>query len=178
MAGFMKVNNSIKEISSIFCKVNNEIKEVASVWEKKNGQVKQIWSGAVEIPPGTIIPFYGSINDIPEGWVVCDGTNGAPNLVNKFVRGGTNIGATGGSTTHSHTLSSYSHSHNVSSSSHRHAFDTRYLGTLRYRSSDSVYTNYNGSHTHSATSSSHNHGGTNSASNIPPNCALLFIMKL
>lgn len=37
------------------------------------------------IPPGTIAMFNGQ-SEIPEGWAVCDGTNGTPNLVGKFIK--------------------------------------------------------------------------------------------
>jgi hypothetical protein len=47
--------------------------------------------------------WSGSITSIPSGWALCDGTNGTPDLRNKFVygvSGGENPGATGGSITH------------------------------------------------------------------------------
>lgn len=37
------------------------------------------------IPSGTIVMYNGK-SDIPEGWVVCDGNNGTPNLVGKFIK--------------------------------------------------------------------------------------------
>ena len=36
------------------------------------------------IPPGTIVMWSGS--SIPEGWTICDGNNGTPNLVGKFIK--------------------------------------------------------------------------------------------
>lgn len=39
-----------------------------------------------QIPIGTIIAFHGST--LPTGWAVCDGNNGTPNLVGKFIKGG------------------------------------------------------------------------------------------
>lgn len=41
------------------------------------------------IPIGTIIMWYGSIDKIPPGWVICDGRNNTPNLVDRFIKGGT-----------------------------------------------------------------------------------------
>ncbi len=32
------------------------------------------------VPKGTIAFFYGSASDIPPGWVICNGSNGTPNL--------------------------------------------------------------------------------------------------
>ena len=41
------------------------------------------------IPIGGIIMWSGSIANIPTGWALCNGSNGTPNLTNKFVYGGT-----------------------------------------------------------------------------------------
>ncbi|OBW61105.1 MAG: hypothetical protein A9183_03095 [Dehalococcoides mccartyi] len=53
------------------------------------------------IPTGVIAMWHGLLANIPTGWVLCDGNNGTPNLVNKFVKGvatsSTNPGTTGGS---------------------------------------------------------------------------------
>lgn len=40
------------------------------------------------IPIGTIIMF-NNIQNIPDGWHICDGTNGTPNLIGKFIKAGT-----------------------------------------------------------------------------------------
>lgn len=39
------------------------------------------------IPIVAIIPYNGSLSDIPSGWALCDGTNGTPDLRDKFVMG-------------------------------------------------------------------------------------------
>lgn len=39
------------------------------------------------IPKGTIVLWSGAIATIPNGWVLCDGTNGTPDLRNRFVVG-------------------------------------------------------------------------------------------
>ncbi len=78
-------------------------------------------------PVGTITIWTGLLNDIPRKWQLCDGTNGTPNLIAKFVKGAptsTEAGATGGEdqvvlTTnqlpvHTHSTSgSTSHNHQV-----------------------------------------------------------------
>lgn len=54
----------------------------------------------VKASVGTIVIWSGTIDNIPTGWQVCDGTNGTPDLRDKFVLGaGTihDIGETGGS---------------------------------------------------------------------------------
>lgn len=43
------------------------------------------------IPIGTIIMF-NSTQNIPDGWHICDGTNGTPNLIGKFIKAGTSLG--------------------------------------------------------------------------------------
>jgi hypothetical protein len=63
------------------------------------------WQPAV--PSGVIVMWSGTLANIPSGWALCDGTNGTPDLRDKFVMGvsaGQDPGTTGGSTTHSHSL--------------------------------------------------------------------------
>lgn len=40
-------------------------------------------------PIGTIIPYAGDLSKIPYGWHVCDGTNGTPDLSERFLEGTT-----------------------------------------------------------------------------------------
>jgi len=50
---------------------------------------------------GMIMQWYGASNAVPSGWGLCDGTNGTPDLRNKFVVGAGStytMGTTGGST--------------------------------------------------------------------------------
>ncbi len=52
------------------------------------------------VPIGAISVWTGSISTIPEGWIICDGTNGTPDLRVKFPKGvpndSTDPGLTGG----------------------------------------------------------------------------------
>lgn len=51
---------------------------------------------------GMIMQWYGASSGVPSGWAICDGTNGTPDLRNKFVVGAGStytMGASGGSTT-------------------------------------------------------------------------------
>lgn len=41
----------------------------------------------MSMPIGTILPYVGSLSNIPSGWRLCDGTNGTPNLKGMFLRG-------------------------------------------------------------------------------------------
>lgn len=50
--------------------------------------------------------WHGQIVDIPNGWALCDGTQGTPDLRARFVRGaplGLNPGRTGGTDAHVHS---------------------------------------------------------------------------
>ena len=51
------------------------------------------------IPKGSIIMFNGTASEIPEGWHICDGTEGTPNLIGKFIKASDISGGTGGSST-------------------------------------------------------------------------------
>jgi hypothetical protein len=86
------------------------------------------------IPAGIIVMWSGAIIDVPSGWYLCDGTNGTPNLRDRFVIGAGStysVAATGGSKdaivgSHTHTAtftgSALSgHSHGVSDPGHSHA---------------------------------------------------------
>jgi len=89
------------------------------------------------VPSGAILMWSGSIGSIPSGWLICDGTNGTPDLRSRFVVGAGStyaVNATGGSAdaiavAHTHTYSgttggmsaNASHSHSVSDPGHSHS---------------------------------------------------------
>lgn len=63
---------------------------------------------------GCISAWQGSLGSIPTGWALCDGTNGTPDLRDKFVvcSGDTyNPDDTGGSKEHNHDFTSEDHWH-------------------------------------------------------------------
>lgn len=63
-------------------------------------------SGLVNLPVGIICMWSGSIASIPAGWGLCNGTNGTPDLRDRFVAGAGGalaVAAVGGSATHTHT---------------------------------------------------------------------------
>lgn len=67
------------------------------------------------IPSGTVIMWTGTWENIPDGWVSCDGTLGTPDLRALFIRAaGSGIvdNATGGSLTHNHT-GDITHNHDM-----------------------------------------------------------------
>ena len=78
----------------------------------------QASSGAT-IPAGLISMWSGSIGSIPSGWYLCDGSNGTPNLTDRFIIGAGSayaVNGTGGATSvtlvtanmpaHTHTATS------------------------------------------------------------------------
>lgn len=67
------------------------------------------------LPYGIILMWSGSIASIPNGWTLCDGTNGTPDLREKFIIAASATitpGSTGGSSTITPTMSTSGlHSH-------------------------------------------------------------------
>lgn len=49
------------------------------------------------VPSGTIVMWHGSVASIPTGWRLCNGQNGTPNLVDRFVVGAAGRWAPGNS---------------------------------------------------------------------------------
>lgn len=63
---------------------------------------------------GMIVLWQGAIVDIPNGWALCDGNNGTPDLRNRFVVGAGDTydpDDTGGAVDHTHTFTGDGHSH-------------------------------------------------------------------
>jgi len=109
--------------------------------------------------PGMIMLWNGSVDTIPSGWHLCDGTMGTPDLRNKFVvaAGDTySVDEEGGSDTQTHTFTGDGHNHPF-------AGPTVYAAgnDLKDRSSIVYVT-----------------GTTNSSDNRPTFYALCYIQKL
>jgi hypothetical protein len=51
------------------------------------GEMRQNGAQVRTVPVGGIIMYDGLIADIPAGWQLCDGTNGTPDMRNRFVIG-------------------------------------------------------------------------------------------
>jgi len=68
------------------------------------------------VPLGGIINWSGAIVNIPDGYQICDGTNGTPDLRNRMIVGAGQAYAvddTGGSATHLHAYDNGVHAHSV-----------------------------------------------------------------
>ena len=48
------------------------------------------------MPIGSIIMFNGKAEEIPSGWAICNGENGTPNLLDRFILASTYCGGMGG----------------------------------------------------------------------------------
>jgi len=92
---------------------------------------------------GIIVLWNGNLSSIPEGWALCDGSNGTPNLTDRFIMSVgefENPGETGGSINHSHNYHELpNHDHSISDSGHRHWIFEK-DGTVGPRAESSVTT--------------------------------------
>ncbi|MBA7623567.1 hypothetical protein ES703_30964 [subsurface metagenome] len=65
---------------------------------------------------GMIIVWYGAIVDIPDGWALCDGSNGTPDLRNRSIVGPGGryaVDEAGGARWQSHTFTGDGHKHDI-----------------------------------------------------------------
>ena len=145
----------------------------------------------VPYPSGAIVCWYGKLNDIPPGWMLCDGNNGTPDLRGRFIRGvadaTTDPGTTGGQdslTLSTSQLPNHSHSGRTSNDGeHNHSVNVNtnltdgdsdaYAGgtTNMHRSTT------DGSHSHNLDGSVGDAGGGASINNEPRHVEVAFIQK-
>jgi len=155
------------------------------------------WGSVVTFTSGMILMWSGTIATIPSGWYLCNGSNGTPDLRNRFIIGahsdtssvaystvtGSNT-QTGGtkdaivvSHTHTATVTDAGHSHTLPNSTSAQAgFDNGGASTTDAGSSRTPSMATNTATTGiSVTNSTEGSSGTNQ--NLPPYYALAFIMK-
>ena len=103
---------------------------LVNTYDNIAGILTTIPSASPTVPSGCILIWSGTVGSIPTGFVICDGSNGTPDLRDSFVIGAGNsytVGQTGGSkdaivVSHSHTATSSTsitdptHTHSASSS--------------------------------------------------------------
>ena len=147
---------------------------------------------ATPTPSGVIALWSGSIGSIPAGWYLCNGSNGTPDLRDRFVVGAGStyaVDATGGSAnaivvSHSHTASSSSTSV-VTDPGHNHSIIQQEAvgagGNTGYRDiggSGTTGTNTTGITVATTTTTTVDTAGTSGTNaNLPPYYALCYIMK-
>src|SRR5690625_615574 len=98
------------------------------------------------IPSGLISMWSGALNAIPSGWALCDGSNGTPNLTDRFIvaaGGDYAVGDTGDGSIPSHSHGSGSLTA-ASSGAHTHTASTGSAGSHSHSGS----ANSTGAHTH------------------------------
>ncbi|MBA7659900.1 hypothetical protein ES703_67894 [subsurface metagenome] len=134
--------------------------------------------------------WHGLIVDIPNGWALCDGENGTPDLRDRFVKGalpGVDPGDTGGSASHRHGIVCNTSYYDLA---HTHEVDgnTGYVpaGDFDYDYKAGSYVLY-AFHYHTINLTSQPWGGDHRHSIsyltpfttwMPPHYRILFIMKL
>lgn len=93
-----------------------------------DGNITIIEEGELRIPNGIITMWSGDITNVPDGWTLCDGTDGTPDLRNRFIAGAGDeytVGQTGGEREHQLTENEMpSHSHQYQKASNTVEPDT------------------------------------------------------
>jgi len=137
------------------------------------------------IPSGVILMWSGSVESIPAGWYLCNGSNGTPDLRARFViaaGGSYSVGTTGDGSIPAHTHSSGSllaasagaHTHNINAYSvHSNGNSNSCQGEP---ATDYTFaTSSSGDHTHTISGSTGSSGS--GTKNIAVYYALAYIMK-
>jgi len=141
---------------------------------------------ATPIPSGGIFLWSGSIGSIPAGYVLCNGSNGTPDLRDRFVVGAGStysVDATGGSAnaivvSHTHTATSV-----VTDPGHAHSYQAFIDGTFGHgggaTTTDFPASLTTGSNTTGITVATTvaSTGTSATNANLPPYYALCYIMK-
>lgn len=133
------------------------------------------------LPSGCIVIWSGSSASIPSGWYLCNGSNGTPDLRNRFIVGAGStyaVGATGG--TADAIVVSHTHTATVTDPGHDHGIRVG-VAAKNTSTGSTGGDNWVSGSTDSATTgisvgiSTTGSSGTNQ--NLPPYYALCYIMK-
>jgi hypothetical protein len=141
------------------------------------------------IPSGVIVMWSGTIATIPSGWVLCNGSNGTPDLRNRFIiaanaddSGAAKTNVTGSATQTGGTKDAIvvSHTHSVTDPGHLHTVTFAQVfgsgtGSNGLRPTGTTSSDWIDTATTGISIDSTGSSGTNQ--NLPPYYALAFIMK-
>ncbi len=153
------------------------------------------------IPIGGIIMWSGADNAVPSNFALCDGNNGTPNLVDRFIVGRGSAyaqGATGGSAdatlvSHSHTINDHTHGFSGSGSQvHSHtqtgggtnddggpnAPGGNSGGTMNNISNATVTISISGNTGNPSDKGTDTQGSSGTNANLPPYYAIAYIMRI
>ena len=143
---------------------------------------------ATNIPSGIITMWSGTIATIPSGWYLCNGSNGTPDLRNKFIIGAfsdttgvaytTITGAntqTGG--TKDAIVVSHTHTATVTDPGHLHTATVTASNVTNGGESGGAINGNTGTATTGITVANSTTGSSGTDQNLPPYYALAFIMK-
>lgn len=152
------------------------------------------WGSAV--PSGVIVLWSGSIATIPSGWYLCNGSNGTPDLRNRFVVGAfqDNAGIANTTITGSNSLTggskdaivvSHTHTATVTDPGHDHTTtpSTQFLRATSGSNGSNTGSNWRNdtlvvnSATTGITVSNSTEGSSGTNANLVPYYALAYIMK-
>lgn len=131
------------------------------------------------LPSGLITLWSGSKDAVPDGWALCDGSNGTPDLRDRFVVGAGSsyaVGATGGENTHTLTeneMPAHQHTNKYTTSE-----DRSVVISANNASRITAFLQGNGSSSVKKDGTTLETGGSAAHENRPPYYALCFIMKL
>ena len=120
----VKINNEVVNKTPYFELTGNELTvkgEDEKVYAKFTGETTYIPGKLDFLPRGIIVAWNGDV--APEGWALCNGENGTPDLRNRFIlgNGAKKIKEIGGEEAHTLTTDEMpSHSHSITDAGHKH----------------------------------------------------------
>ena len=157
-----------------------------ATYDNLYGIIGTIPTASPTLPSGVIVLWSGAIGSIPSGYYLCDGTNGTPDLRDRFIIGAGNtysVSQTGGTAdaivvSHTHTATSV-----VTDPGHHHTItlggDGFTPGTSAQKTVNTYATPDTSTSTTGITVATTNQSTGTSATNanLPPYYALAYIMK-
>lgn len=132
-----------------------------------NGSVSK--ASLIRAPKGAILAWSGTLDEIPEGWALCNGENGTPNLKNRFILGVTDerdVDRTGGEEKVTLAIEE------LPEHTHPYTYPVSHTGgRVEGSASTILYTSITSGITEST-------GASQPHNNMPPYYTLYYIMKL
>lgn len=101
------------------------------------------------LPAGVIVMWSGTTSNVPDGWALCDGTNGTPNLLDRFIVAAGNVytpGTRGGTSTSTFTTATAG-AHDHGGGTQGHALTTAEM-PVHYHDVDTPIRTYDDSSPH------------------------------